>query len=285
MSLARRAATRVYALALRAFPTGHRATYAPEMIDAFEREVAARRQDRGRWHALRFVLAACLNVVSEGLGERRRHRLSARAPIRRHVLGAFGRDLAHAVRSLAKARAFTLVCVVSLGLGIGTVIAIVVFMLAVFSPPPGVNADGLVELLITRLGPAGAQGGGQVVDTWSYPDFEDVRDADTGMAITAWTIDESILRLPDGGGAMRVATMYVSTNYFTTVGLPLARGAGFDRGESGWQAAFARSSVSSTTIPAPISNAIRIKPIPKSHFSCIISRQFLYIINSAYLFN
>ena len=44
------------------------------------------------------------------------------------MVGAIGRDLAHAVRSLVKARAFTLVCVMSLGVGIGTVMAIIIVM-------------------------------------------------------------------------------------------------------------------------------------------------------------
>ena len=38
------------------------------------------------------------------------------------VLRVFGHDLVHAVRSLAKARSFTFVCVASLGIGMGTVI-------------------------------------------------------------------------------------------------------------------------------------------------------------------
>ena len=228
MSLARAAATRVYALALRAFPAGHRATYAAEMVEAFETEVAARRREHGRWHALRFVVAACLNVVSEGLGERRRRRRSHQTPIRFVALATLGHDLVHAARSLANARAFALVCALSLGLGMATVLAILVFMRAVFEPPPGVEADGLVELLVTRHGSLAGQAGGPVIDTWSYPDFADVRDADTGLATTGWTVGESILRLPDQGGAVRVPTMYVSPNYFTTVGVALWRGTGFD---------------------------------------------------------
>jgi hypothetical protein len=38
-----RAATRLYTIALRAFPERHRAAYAAEMIDTFERELLARR--------------------------------------------------------------------------------------------------------------------------------------------------------------------------------------------------------------------------------------------------
>jgi putative ABC transport system permease protein len=69
-----RAATRIYVLTLRAFPRRHRATYTAEMIDTFERELGAQRRGRGPLRALAFAIAACLNVVSAGLGERRRQR-------------------------------------------------------------------------------------------------------------------------------------------------------------------------------------------------------------------
>lgn len=56
--------------------------------------------------------------------------------------------------------------------------------------PSSVNPDGLVELLVTTSGPLRARTGAEAIDTWSCPDFVDVRDAHTGMATTAWTIDE-----------------------------------------------------------------------------------------------
>lgn len=70
----RHAATLVYRLALLAFPSGHRADFGAEMIDTFERELAARIQRDGGWRALRFVVAAWLDAVSAGLGERRYQR-------------------------------------------------------------------------------------------------------------------------------------------------------------------------------------------------------------------
>jgi predicted permease len=75
-----RIAIAIYALALRAFPPAHRATYAEEMIDAFRWELAVRIGNAGRWRGLRFALAAWLDAVRAGLGERRRYR-------RRGVMG------------------------------------------------------------------------------------------------------------------------------------------------------------------------------------------------------
>ena len=58
-----------------------------------------------------------------------------------------------------------------------------------------------------------------------------MRDADTGMAITGWTMESSQFgeQTADQKTApARVATLYVSANYFSTFGVSLARGPGFD---------------------------------------------------------
>ena len=44
------------------------------------------------------------------------------------MIRAFSRDMLHALRSLAKTRAYTFVCVVSLGIGMGTVIGILILL-------------------------------------------------------------------------------------------------------------------------------------------------------------
>jgi hypothetical protein len=85
------------------------------------------------------------------------------------------RDLVYASRSLAKARAFTFVCVVSLGMGMAPVIAIPYGARILRMPPPGVNTEGLVELVTTPRGSRGAD------DKWAYRDFEDLRDAELGL--------------------------------------------------------------------------------------------------------
>lgn len=146
------------------------------------------------------------------------------------------RDFFLATRTLVKARAFTAVCVTSLGLGMGVVIAILLMIRMVFAIPPGVNAEGLAELVIRPTGQLRAQAGAAMVDTWSYPDYLDVREAAGGMAVTGWTRDEALYRLPAGGGAVPVPAMYVSSNYFSTIGLALARGQGFTAVDDGSRA-------------------------------------------------
>ena len=137
------------------------------------------------------------------------------------------RDVLHAARTLAKARAFTVVCVISLGLGMGAVIAILLLERAMVGTPSGVNDDGLVEVVIRPTGQLRAQAGAGIIETWSYADYLDVRGAARGMVITGWSRGDGLFRLPDQRGAVPLATMYVSSNYFSTVGVMLPRGRGF----------------------------------------------------------
>lgn len=125
------------------------------------------------------------------------------------------RDLVHAGRALAKARGFTLVCVVSLGIGMAPVIAIPYLSRVLSIQPPGLNTEGLVEVLTTRVGPR------EATDIWSYPDYADLRDANIGMALVGWTYGQSEFKKDP------LRAMFVSTNYFQTIGVALFRGPGF----------------------------------------------------------
>lgn len=141
------------------------------------------------------------------------------------MLHGIGRDLAFAARSLAKARAFTIVCVVSLGIGVALVIAIPFWARILRMPPAGVKTDGLVQIVTA---PREAHEGSEA---WSYPDYVALRDADTGIAIIGWTNGTSLISIetPAATRTESVATMFVSANYFKTIGVPLARGAQFDQ--------------------------------------------------------
>jgi putative ABC transport system permease protein len=146
------------------------------------------------------------------------------------TIQAVGKDLRHAARSLARARAFTLVCVISLGVGMGSFVALVTFIRAMTSPARGIDTNGLVELLVTPLGPLRAKAGVAAIEEWSYPDFQELRRADTGMAVTGWTMGVTETGTPgaDDEAPARVLTLFVSANYFSTFGVSLARGPGFD---------------------------------------------------------
>lgn len=137
------------------------------------------------------------------------------------------RDILHSARSLVKARTFTAVCVTSLGLGMSVVIGILLFTRAFLGTPPGVAAAGLVELVVRPSGELRAQAGEEIIDTWSYADYLDVRAAASGMAITGWSRGDAMFRPAAEGAPVPLPAMYVSSNYFSTIGVPLLRGAGF----------------------------------------------------------
>ena len=144
------------------------------------------------------------------------------------MLGGLGRDLALAARSLTKARTFTFVCVISLGIGMAPVIAIPYASRLSWAPPAGVETDGLVELVTASNGPH------QASAQWSYPDFLDLQDSDTGMALIGWAgaPSEVTFHMPETAKT-RVSTFFVSANYFETIGVTLAQGAGFDAAVKG----------------------------------------------------
>jgi predicted permease len=134
----------------------------------------------------------------------------------------------HAARSLAKTPSYTFVCVASLGIGMGTFVGIVTFVRSMMAPIPGVNVDGLVEVLVTPMGPLKAKAGDWAIEQWSYPDFMELRNADIGMAVTGWAKGESRHQRSESAAPVSVPTMFVSANYFSTIGVATVRGPGFD---------------------------------------------------------
>ncbi len=100
--------TRLYRLALRAFPRRHRDLYGVEMIDAFDRALTA----RAGWTRLSFGLAACLNAIGTGLVERHRQRLIRKGP----VFSAL--DFTLAWRMLLRYPGVSLVSVLGMSVGI-----------------------------------------------------------------------------------------------------------------------------------------------------------------------
>lgn len=130
-------------------------------------------------------------------------------------------DLVFAARSLAKARAFTFVCIVSLGIGMAPVISVPYISRIPAMPPPGVNTEGLVEIITTAMESRPA------ANSWSYPDYLDLRNSDTGIAIFAWVAAPGMITLPSGS-KLPMYPMYVSGDYFKTLGVKLARGSGFE---------------------------------------------------------
>jgi putative ABC transport system permease protein len=130
--------TRLYQLALRAFPRRHRDLYGVEMIDAFDRELTVR-AGRAR---LAFGFAACLNAIGTGLVERQRQRRIRQGPVFSSL------DFTLAWRMLLRYPGLSLVSV--LGMSVGITIAagaftIVSMMMGTKLPLP--EGDRLVSLV------------------------------------------------------------------------------------------------------------------------------------------
>ncbi|HUQ86832.1 MAG TPA: ABC transporter permease [Vicinamibacterales bacterium] len=107
------AATRIYTIALSAFPKRHRAAYAAEMIDTFQHELLTRRK-LGVLHATLFILAACVNAIAAGVGERRRHRRVL------HTNVLFSRlDFLLAWRMMLRYPGLSIVAIFGMAMGIG----------------------------------------------------------------------------------------------------------------------------------------------------------------------
>src|SRR3970040_2112352 len=86
-------------------------------------------------------------------------------------------DLVYAARSLAKARAFTFVCIVSLGIGMVPVIAVPYVSRIPQMTPPGVNTEGLVEVITT------ANQSRPAANSLSLPAFFELPTRDTRIAL------------------------------------------------------------------------------------------------------
>jgi putative ABC transport system permease protein len=138
-----RPATRLYAVALLAFPRRHRDAYTEEMIDTFERELAQRRK-QGAGSALWFVTAACLNVVSAGLGERRRYRRAGFTA----ATGFSWVDVRLAGRILVRYPGLSLVSVFGMAVGIGVSAGAFTIVHALLTPTlPLADGDRVVAIV------------------------------------------------------------------------------------------------------------------------------------------
>ncbi|MCP4898910.1 MAG: hypothetical protein GY906_18210, partial [bacterium] len=129
-------------------------------------------------------------------------------------------DLRFTIRSLRKTGGFTIVAILSLAMGIGVNTAMFTTIQAVLlAPVPGVmGQDRIVDMV-------------PVIDgydhyLWAYPDFEDVRDAETPFeSLTAWIERDATFGSEEGGRRTRVA--YATDKYFHVLGAPLKAGRGF----------------------------------------------------------
>jgi predicted permease len=145
----------------------------------------------------------------------------------RELLSEMLHDVRFTVRGLRRAKGFALVAVISLAVGIGVNAATFTAIHAVWlAPVPGVTGEDRVVDMVSVVRGHDQWG-------WTYPDFEDVRAADSPFeSLAAWTERDATLGTEEGG--RRVAVAYATSEYFHVLGALPTRGRGFmdseDRG-------------------------------------------------------
>jgi predicted permease len=129
-------------------------------------------------------------------------------------------DLRYGVRQLARQRLFTIVAVLTLGLGIGantTVFSVSNALL--FRPLPVSEPDRLLTVFASHVG-------GSRFDIVSYPDYLDLRERSAAFSGLAAHCSFGV-SLRQGGGAKVVMGQTVSWNYFDVVGVRPVLGRAF----------------------------------------------------------
>ncbi|HJR41063.1 MAG TPA: ABC transporter permease [Gemmatimonadaceae bacterium] len=187
----------------------------------------ARRQARRQFGNVEAIRRRCLTLDTEMERDMRRADL----------MEELRRDLAYALRALGSQRGFTAVVILTLGIGIGATTAIFSLVDALLLRPIPVSRP---EQLIT-IGQATWVGarvtGGPTLDIFSYPLYRDLRERNrlvSGLLASGRTgrLTAIIPHSPSrpasdsatGGGEERPRGRFVSTNYFSVLGVPATRG-------------------------------------------------------------
>ncbi len=131
------------------------------------------------------------------------------------------RDLKFAFRQLFKAPAFTIsaITVLALGIGVNTAVFTLVNTLF-FAPPAYAKPHEMVQLFSQdKKDPKKFRG-------FSYPTYLDIREQNTVFS-DVMGFNLALIGLGQKGDTRRAFSAIVTSNYFSVLGVPLARGRAF----------------------------------------------------------
>src|SRR3954471_453364 len=130
-------------------------------------------------------------------------------------------DLRFAFRQLVKTPGFTLTAVLVLALGIGANTAVFSLVHTLFFKPPAyARPNELVQVFSQNTrNPKSYR-------MFSYPTYRDIREQNT-VFTDAMAYQLSLVGLGKPGQTRRTFAALVSSNYFSVMGVPLARGRTF----------------------------------------------------------
>src|SRR6266403_2099284 len=131
------------------------------------------------------------------------------------------RDLRFALRQLLKAPGFTIAAVTVLALGIGVNTAVFSLVNTLFFAPPAYGKPHEMVQLFSqdKKDPKKFRG-------FSYPTYLDIREQNTVFS-DAMSFNLALIGLGQKGDTRRAFGAIVSSNYFSVLGVPLARGRAF----------------------------------------------------------
>lgn len=209
---------RLFRLATHALPAALADRHGDELIADFEAELARRSPA-----VIRFGCRAILDVVANGLAERWRRRHEA--PGTRGPRSMLGHDLRFGFRAMVRSPGFTLVAVLTLGLGIGANAAIFSVIDAVLLRPlPFREAERLVEISESRVA------NGWTGVSFTHANFWDLRDRQRSLA-SVGALDFTSFNLTGADQPTRVRAGEASAGFFETLGVAPVAGRLFAAGD------------------------------------------------------
>src|SRR5437868_920574 len=131
------------------------------------------------------------------------------------------RDLKFAFRQLFKAPAFTISAVTVLALGIGVNTAVFILVNSLFFAPPAYSKPHEMVQLFSQDKKDPKQFRG-----FSYPTYLDIREQNTVFS-DVMGFNVAFIGLGQKGDTRRAFSAIVTSNYFSLLGVPLARGRAF----------------------------------------------------------